>query len=507
MSQVNNTTTELSIAQYLHIVRARKWLLIWSLLGAAVLSLVYTLQLPETFTAKVTLHFDMQATNPFFGQGQARDAEYLNTQVDIIRSKNVAEKVLEGLADEDIPRLQAALEAEQSQIDRVVGGVKGAFGSLFEPEPEPENDSPLDSDSIAPANVDAAGLSVPESSRPSWLASAIRGRVEVQPLFGSRIVEVAYVSAEPRVAARVANQYATAYIQTTLEMVTSPAKRTKLWFDTQLQELRKNLESAQTRLTAFQQAQGIVATEERLDTEGKYLADLSNQVVTAEADTRQLRLTVQQLEKAIAEKKSVLSVSVVFENATVQRVSADLRQLEAKQAELSAKLGVNHPQYQRTVIEIQDARRTLNEAVESVVNSVRNSVALSAEKEKRLKEAFATQKSLVLSLKDQRDQIAVLQRDVESAEAIYNTALTQFNQTNLKAVVDQTNVSIVDPATVPSAPSGPNMLKNIIIGVFVGGVLGFGLLVLFEILDRRVRSKDDIVGALDIPLLGILEKA
>lgn len=326
-------------------------------------------------------------------------------------------------------------------------------------------------------------------------------------MFGSRIVEVAYTTADPRVAARLANEYANGYIRTSLEMVTSPAKRTQAWFDTQMQDLRKKLEESQQRLTAFQQTQGIVATEERVDTESKVLTDLSNQVVTAEAETRQLRLTVQQLEQAIAAGQSVLTVPVVFENGVVQGVSANLRQLESKQAELSARLGVNHPQYQRTVVEVQEARSKLDDAVDSVVNSVRNSVALSQEKENRVKEAFAAQKKLVLSLKDQRDQMAVLERDVESAAAIYNTALTQFNQTNLRAVVDQTNVSVVDPAAVPGSPSGPNVLKNLVLAIFAGGVLGVGLIVLFELLDRRVRSKDDIIGTLDLPLLGVLERA
>jgi uncharacterized protein involved in exopolysaccharide biosynthesis len=111
----------------------------------------------------------------------------------------------------------------------------------------------------------------------------------------------------------------------------------------------------------------------------------------------------------------------------------------------------------------------------------------------------------VLGLKNEHDQIAVLEREVESAQATYNAALNQLNTTSMQSLVDQTNVSIIDRANIPSSHATPRILLNLAIGVFGGLLLGVGLALFLELIVRRVHTNEELIDWLDIPLLGNLK--
>lgn len=510
----NINQSEMSISQYLHVARARKGVLLSLIGGAFAIALLYTLQSPNVYTARTALNFDFQGSNPFVDKNALQQGAYLTTQIDIIKSKAVARRVAESLTAAEKAQVAAALEAGTAPLSQVTGSVRRVAMRLF----SSERDDPIadlvaeqksaEEAATAPTPERAAEASTASAADPyPGLAGALPGGLNVQPLFGSRIVVLEYTSASPRVAALLANAYAKAYIQANLEMMVEPAKRTKDWFAQQIADMRKQLEDAQDRMTAYQQAQGIVASDERLDTENQRLGDLSTQLIQAQAEKRQLQATVAQIEGMKRKGSSLFTFPAVFNDASVQRVYTELQTLRAKLADQSSKLGSNHPQYKRTQLEIQEKTRVLDAAIDSVVTGLRNSVGLAQEKERAIEGAFQVQKDLLLKLKNQRDEALVLQREVESAQSIYNAALTQLSQASLKSVVDQTNISVVDVATAPGSPSGPNLLKNLAIGLLVGIVLGVGIVVFMELMDRRVRSREDISTALGLPLLGVLERA
>lgn len=508
----NSNQSEMSISQYLHVARARKGVLLSLIGGAFVIALLYTLQSPDVYTARTALNFDFQGSNPFIDKNALQQGAYLTTQIDIIKSKAVARRVAESLTEAEKAQVAAALEAGTSPLSKVTGSVRRAVMRTFSSERDDPIAELVDGQNAgedgATAQLSAADANPAAAADPySWLAGALPGGLNVQPLFGSRIVVLEYSSASPRVAALLANAYAKAYIQASLDMMVEPAKRTKDWFAQQIADMRKQLEEAQDRMTAYQQAQGIVVSDERLDTENQRLGDLSTQLIQAQAEKRQLQATIAQIEDLKRKGDSLFTFPAVFSDAGVQRTYTELQTLRAKLADQSSKLGSNHPQYKRTQLEIQEKNKVLDAAIDSVVAGLRNGVGLAQEKERAIQSAFQAQKDLLLKLKNQRDEALVLQREVESAQSIYNAALTQLSQASLKSVVDQTNISVVDAAVPPGSPAGPNMLKNLAIGLLVGMVLGIGVIVFMELMDRRVRSREDISATLGLPLLGVLERA
>ena len=118
-----------------------------------------------------------------------------------------------------------------------------------------------------------------------------------------------------------------------------------------------------------------------------------------------------------------------------------------------------------------------------------------------LSAAFEKQKANVLGLKQQREEASLLARDLENSQRIYDSALQRYGQSRMEAQSTQTDIAVLNPAVAPTQASKPRVMFNVLLSVFFGTLLGVGLGFLIELLDRRVRSGQDIAMALDIPVL------
>lgn len=493
---------ELNLAQFFLILRAHLRLILILFFGAVTIAGVITILLPKMYTSSTSLNFDFKGGNPLSDNtSESREGTYLVTQVNIITSQNVAQKVVNSLSDFERQKVIDALKAKNTAVNKAIGRLRYTLSNLFVADEDKEAGG---ADAAQPS---APTESIRVSNPYSWMAGALLSDLDVEPLFGSRLVEISYSSTDPKIAALIANKFASAYIDENLNMIVDPARRTSAWFDEQLKSLRDKLEAAQEKLTTYQQKQGIVATDERVDTETRRLSELSSQLVDAQQQTRGAETTQRRLEEIRAKGAPLISLPEIYSQPVIQSVRKDIRNLESKLAELSSKLGENHPQYQRVKAELEATKVKLDNEIKSVVEGINNTTKLAKEREASLKRSLEDQKQLVLNLKYQRDEITVLMREVDSAQSTYNTALEQLNKSRLESVVDQTNVYVVDPASIPGGHSSPKAMKNLVLGALIGLMLGVGLSVLLELMNRRIRSREDIMNDLGLVVLGTLHRA
>jgi uncharacterized protein involved in exopolysaccharide biosynthesis len=194
----------------------------------------------------------------------------------------------------------------------------------------------------------------------------------------------------------------------------------------------------------------------------------------------------------------------VMMNPVIQGLRTDLARQEVKLQELGVQLGKNHPQYQRSVEETEALRTKLAAEMRKVAASLSASNEVNEKREAGIRASLAAQKTKVLELKQQRDEISVLMRDVESTQRSYDTVTQRRNQTNLESQLNQTNVIILTPAVEPLGPSSPKIKRNMLIAVFLGTLVGIGLALGLEMTDQRVRGSDDLGGDFGFPILGVL---
>jgi capsular polysaccharide biosynthesis protein len=109
-------------------------------------------------------------------------------------------------------------------------------------------------------------------------------------------------------------------------------------------------------------------------------------------------------------------------------------------------------------------------------------------------------------MKAVRDEGAVLQRDIENAQRNYDQILQRLTQTSLESQATQSNAAVLTSAVPPVQPSSPRILLNMLLAIVVGALMALGSALLLELSDRRVRSPEDVVRAVALPIIGVMPK-
>ena len=333
----------------------------------------------------------------------------------------------------------------------------------------------------------------------SWLSKGILSRLSVTPSSEGSTLAITYDGSDPRTATDMVNAFARHYIQATRELRAGPAKDSAAYFEEQVSAHRQRLQAAQAKMSAFQQASGIVATDERLDIENQRLQELSSQLVMVQSLAAESRSRRDAVGRAGQE-----SMPEVVQNPLVQTLKSELGRAEAKLQEMSSRLGPNHPQYQSAQAEVQVLRSRLNAEISKVSTSILTSSRMNVQREAEIRAAFEAQRTRVLRQRKDRDQLSVLEREVADAQKALDLVVQRLTQTNLESLSPQSNVSILSPALTPAEPSRPKPLLNMVVGAFVGLLLGLLAALSIETFKRPVRTADDLLSAVAVPVLAVL---
>ena len=235
-----------------------------------------------------------------------------------------------------------------------------------------------------------------------------------------------------------------------------------------------------------------------------HLNDLSTQFVTAQGQTYDAQQRQRQVEEAIARGEIPESVPDVVSNPVIQQLKTTLTSLDTKMHDLSSKVGKNHPQYIAVTAELAGVRNKLKEEMGTLAKTIGNNASISKRREDQMKASLDAQRAKVLAMKQVRDDLTVLIREVENAQRAYDAAQGRMTQTRLESQTTQTNVSVINEAIEPIEPSFPILWLNAILSVVLGLIFAIAVALLREMSDRVVRSEMDLTQTLGIPVLGIL---
>jgi chain length determinant protein EpsF len=444
----------MTIYEFLRILSVRRKVLIRTLLMLILVSLVLSLVLPKKYTASVDILVDVKSPDPVAGIILPALAlpSYMATQTDIIASRRVAMRVIKLLKLDSDPEVVKSWQEDTSGV----------------------------------GDIDV------------WMADNMLKHLVVKPSKESNVISVSYSASNPELAAAVANAFAQAYIDINLDLRVAPASQNAQWFKEQSKILRDNLQQAQTRLSEFQQKNGIVGgSDNGFDYEMAKLTGLTQQLTLAQSQTADSQ-SKQHSGTAASELPEVI------QNPLIQTLKASIAQNEAKLAQMRKNMGVNYPDYVRLKDETDALKEQLNAQIAKVAASINLANKTGETKEGVLASAIAEQKQKVLAMTALRDQMAILQKDVDTAQKAYDAVAQRFTETSLESQSSVTNVSVLTPAAAPLKPSSPKLLLNLVLASFLGTMLGSALALLSELSDRRVRSAQDVLTATGIPVIGEL---
>jgi chain length determinant protein EpsF len=435
----------------LQVIWARKWLVLGLLVLVSAAGITTTLTLPRQYTAESTMVVEMRI-DPVLGALAPSLAApgYMATQIEIIRSDRVASRVVQLMG---IERSATAVQQWRKATDAKVS-IERYFAGLLQ-----------------------RGLTV----------DIVRG---------SNLINVAFSAPDAKFAQAAADAFVQAYLDVSVELRIAPARQSALFLDEQTKVLRNNLEAAQAKLTKFQQEKGIVVSDERLDQENLRYTSLAAQLGAAQAE----------LVETSARRRNTGSETSpdVLNSPAIQSLKGQLATAQTKLTEISAVVGKNHPTRIQLEAQIDELTKQLSAETRRVSGGTSTLNRGSSEKVAELKALLDVQKKLLLSLRSDRDQIAVYLRDVDTAQRAYDTVTSRVGTLNLESQNNQANTRLLSPAVEPLEPSRPKIKLGIIGSVLAGLAVGLVAAIGWELLDRRVRSAEDLMLVPGVPVLGVL---
>jgi succinoglycan biosynthesis transport protein ExoP len=446
--------------QILRLLRARRVAFLSTLVGVLLATLIASLVMPKSYRATVALLVDSQDQQSL-GEPLRQlmlpqeHFSFLQTQNDILTSRKVADRLVRDLK---LP--------ERADVLSALGVSTSGHGRDAE-----------------------------------HLAELLQKQLKTE-LSQSDVVQASIATTDPAVSAMLANGFATAYAETLLDLRVAPTREAAAWFDVQLSELRRTLELGQAKLTDFYRKRGISPSDPRYSSAGAIdalsggLGGSRNGATGLGAGRGGGAAT------GTAESPDLLPE--VAGNPFVQQLKTETLHAEERLEELSTQYGENHPAYQRQLSQVRASRARLQTEIGRLLGASANGAARGVPRDSDLQRAFERQRAHQLDVMERDGELALLRRDVESAERAYDTARQRYLVSQVNSRAQTASVEVLSAATPPTTAYKPKLALNLALGLISGTILAGAMVVLLESVDRRVRSAEDFVNAVHLPLLAVI---
>ncbi|WP_305610233.1 GumC family protein [Brevundimonas sp.] len=465
------------LASYWRLALKYRLLIIGCFLGALVIGATLTLLMTPIYTAQATLQIDREAARILDSEDVAprenmmQGEEFFQTQYGLLRSRSLAERVIESLG---LASSNNALEAM---------GVEA-----------PE----------------AGGTAADQASRRRAAAlKALQDNLSVSPIRGSRLVAVGYDNPNPVVAARIANGFAENFIQSNLDRKFESSSYARAFLEERIAQTKERLESAERQLVAYAANQQIINVgepSEGAQSGGATESLTSNNLValnSALARTRAERVAAQERWRS-ASTSDLMTLPEVLQNPTIQRLTEQRALLNADYQQKLSIYQPDYPEMLRLKAQIEEADGQIRAIAENIRSSIRSQYQIAANQERSLQAQVTGLTGDVLDLRDRSIQYNILQRELDTTRTLYEALLQRYKEVGVTGGVTANNISIVDLATPPRKPSKPNMLLNMALAALLGLGLGALSALVLEALDETLATPDDVEKKLGVPVLGVI---
>jgi polysaccharide chain length determinant protein (PEP-CTERM system associated) len=348
---------------------------------------------------------------------------------------------------------------------------------------------------------------------------------------------VAYTSGSPRTAQRVAERLASEFTKESLQDREVLATATSNFLTEQLDDARRRLAEQEAKLADFQRRHAGQLPSER-DSNVAVMNNLQLQAQTVGESANRDRDRRLMLERTLADLLAERLPSAAAPPAAAEAAGQTARgtaadQLEAARETLRAletTLKPEHPDvvYMKRVIADLEARATA-EGVSHPARPARPRTPEDAAQARRVEQTrqeiasldiqIASKGADEIRLRDQIDrlqkrvsatpgleaELTALTRDYDTVRRSYESLLSKQEDSKVSAALERNQIGeafrVIDSARLPESPSSPNRRLINLAGAAAGLFAGFALVLLFDYRDKGLRSEDDVVAVLKVPVL------
>ena len=466
------------IFHYLRIAIKYRWLICGTTLSAFILAAVITLVMTPIYRATASLQIDRETIKVLevgviqMPEEKGRAQEFDQTQYELLTSRSLAERVVTTLGLVDDARFtQSSQPSLRSLIKKLIFGTEGR------------------------------GAKPAIEARLNQTVSRLRASITVTPVRDSRVVRITASHPDPEIAQRIANGYADVFIANSLDRRFEANSYARKFLEERLEQLKVRLEESEKQLVKYADEKGIISLGDKQSLADADLEAINNKL----AELRNERIKQELLWKQ-AEAAEGVSLKEILESKTVQ----ENRRLRTElSADYQQKLGLYKPAYPAMVQlrnQIKELDHQLDLEIKAIKTSIRTSYEGALKAEELLKGQLEAGKSTVVDQRNRSIQYNILQREVDTNRTLYDGLLQRYKEIGIAGGVGTNNVSIVDRASIPGAPSSPRVKYNLIIGLLLGLIIGVLAALGLDYIDDSFKVPEDIERETGMSVIGVVPR-
>lgn len=465
-------------ASWSAVYRMRYWML--SIIGAfLLLGMIVSMLSTPIYEAEALVQIDQQAAK-VIGTEQAdataaiQDSDrFLQTQLDIIRSRTIAEAVGESLKLFDDDKFLIAM-----------GG--NAIG-------------------------DSDGMQEQQRRRREVVTRVLSRNLSVFLPVDSRIVSIRFTSPDPALAAKVANGFVDSYIRNNLERKFDTSSYAREFLRGQLQEAETRLAASEEKALEYSRQRQIVDTGNpgATDSSSKSRSLTASMLVqlNSELANAYSRRLVAEKQWEIARGSALLELPDVQNNSSMQRLLQQKATAQAQMEDELQKHKEDYPSVRQLAAQIRELDRQMGIIGGGVKVAIKNHYEAALAEERALTARMEELKRETLDEQSEAVQLSILQRSTQTNRNLYDLLLNRYTELNAEANVQSNNLAVVDRAEEPRNPVLPNIPLNLLLFLFAGVGVACGLVFLREQMFDTIRLPDDVVRKLSTVAIGVIPDA
>ena len=442
------------LSHYLWILRRHGWKMLGFVASAVLATLIVSLRLTPIYESTVTIDVDRRMPTGVLGQEAAQavnnDADqFLATQVKLIQSDSVLRPV-------------------------------------------------VDKYHLRVVETDALEEAVDHS------ATSLEAPVILKPLRVTRppntyILQISYRSSNRQLAADVANSIAQSYLQHSFTIRYKATASLSDFMERQLEELRAKMEKSSEALTRFERDLSVINPDEKTNIISSRLLQLNTEYTASQAD----RVRKEAASNAV-NNDSLAAAQISSQGEPLKKLGESLNDAQEKFAEVKNHYGVNHPEYKKAQVHVQEIEAQIESARANTAQRVEEAYKEALNREEMLAQAVKETKTEFDNLNSRSFEYQTLKREADGDKSLYEELVRKIKEAGINASFQNSSIRVADPARPGLRPVFPRTGLNLLLAFLLASLLAVGAAVLSDVLDTTVRDPDQVSRWMNAQVVGSL---
>ncbi len=414
--------------------------------------------------------------------GLPADAETINSEVEVLRSRSLAKRVVDKLDLAKDPEFNPALR-KPTLLKSVVSDVTNWLG-------------------IAPKSLSDGQRT---AQRESEILDTYLEHLSVNSRAQTRVINIAFSSEDPKKAAKVANTVADLYLVDQLEAKYDATERASKWLGDRVGKLQKKVNEAERAIERYRAEAGLVSGKNEAKLIGEQISELSSALILAKGKHAEAEARLAQAQ-SLMKRGSVYSAAEVLSSQLIDRLREQESEVIRKVAKLSEDFGRKHPQMISARQELRDIRGSIAREVRKIIQNLENEVQVASARENSLRRSLAGLERQAGQLNQKAIKLRALTREAEANRALLKTMMTRFRETSVQRDITRPDARVLSAAIIQAEPYFPRPVLIIGLALIASTFLGMLLAVAAEQLHSGFRSLDEIETMIGVGGLGLIPK-